>query len=59
VAGLLKAQASELQTGMAVVLDSGQTQQSGGSEYEIIRSVLSKDGSVAEFVGKGMEQTAA
>jgi hypothetical protein len=42
LAGLLKAQAGQLQTGVAVVLDSGQTQHSGESEYEVIRSVLRK-----------------
>jgi hypothetical protein len=39
-AGLLKAKTSRLQTGVAVVLDSGKTQATGASEYGALRSCL-------------------
>jgi hypothetical protein len=40
VAGLLKAQSTTLQTGVAVVLDSGDTQAATDSEYGAIRAAL-------------------
>jgi hypothetical protein len=41
VAGRLKGQATSLQTGVAVLLDSGKTQMSGASEWSTLRESLS------------------